>query len=238
MSCQIRSDSSSDSPLENSGSKGSEGLRAQLHQLVLQACQHPPGSPARQKYLTRIVNLVQPKLWRDTTAYYPDALQQTWMYFCQNICEANTGEAYDPERSSLITWLNFYLKRQLQQFYLEVQKQQTRTISASSVPADSSDPVIDPIDRLAAPADLPPLLEDVREWIERDVTRELRRTHIANHPEVNCQVLLLRRLPPEVSWKDLSAEFKLPISTLSNFYQRQCLPRLCQFGKAEGYLEP
>jgi hypothetical protein len=216
-----------------------DGLRGQLHQLVVQACQHPPGSPERQKNLTRIVSLVRPKLWRETTAYYQDALQQTWMYFCQNICEANTGEAYDPERSSLITWLNFYLKRQLQQFFVETQKQQARTISASSIPfGDGDDQARDPIDRLAAPADVPPLLESVREWIERDVTGELRRIHIANHPEVNCQVLLLRRLPPEVSWKDLSTEFNLPISSLSNFYQRQCLPRLCQFGKAEGYLEP
>lgn len=214
-----------------------DGLRGQLDQLVTRACCHPPGSPERQKHLTRIVSLVRPKLWRETTPYYQDALQQTWMYFCQNICEANTGETYNSDRASLVTWLNFYLKRQLQQYSIEVQKQQARTVSASSNSVGSGeDLAIDPIDRLAAPPDVPPLLSEVREWVERDVTGELRRTHIANHPEVNCQVLLLRRLPPEINWKDLSKEFNLPISTLSNFYQRQCLPRLCQFGKAEGYL--
>lgn len=215
-----------------------DGLNVQLRQLLIQACCHPVGSPGRQKNLTRIVSLVRPKLWRETTPYYQDALQQTWMYFCQNVCEANTGEAYDPDRSSLITWLNFYLKRQLQQGLIEQQKYQARTVSVSANPLGmgDGDQTIDPIDRLASPPDVPPLLEEVRAWIEKDPTRELRRTHIANHPRVNCQVLLLRRLPPEVSWKDLSIEFNLPISTLSNFYQRQCLPRLCQFGKAEGYL--
>jgi hypothetical protein len=182
--------------------------------------------------------MVRPKLWRETTPYYQDALQQTWMFFCQNVCEATTGEAYDPERSSLITWLNFYLKRQLQQYFTDAQKQQARTVSTSSNRLSfDDDQATDPVDRLAAPPDLPPLLEEVRKWVEKDAARELRRVHIANHPEVNCQVLLLRRLPPETSWKALSKEFKLPVSTLSNFYQRQCLPRLCQFGKAQGYLE-
>lgn len=212
-------------------------IKDQLQQLVLEACRHPPGSPQRQKNLTRIVMLVRPKLWRETTPYYQDALQQTWMFFCQNICEANTGEAYDSSRSSLVTWLNFYLRRQLQQFSIDVQKQQARTISASASSSLDTDQPLDPIDRLAAPPDVPPLLDEIRKWIERDATGELRRVHIANHPEVNCQVLLLHRLPPETSWKDLSEKFNLPISSLSNFYQRQCMPRLCRFGKTEGYLE-
>lgn len=214
-----------------------DDLREKLHQLVTQACRHQPGSPERQKNLTRIVMLVRPKLWKESTPYYQDALQQTWMFFCQNICEANTGEAYDPERSSLVTWLNFYLKRQLQQFFVDDQKRQTRTVSAHSGTVTDEEQATDPIDRLAAPPDVPPLLDEVRKWVEKDTTGMLRRVHIANHPEVNCQVLLLRRLPPETSWKTLSEEFKLPISTLSNFYQRQCLPRLCEFGKTEGYLE-
>jgi hypothetical protein len=48
-------------------------------------------------------------------------------------------------------------------------------------------------------------------------------------------VLILRRLPPETPWKVLSEEFDIPSSTLSSFYQRQCLPRLREFGKSEGY---
>ncbi|MDJ0689538.1 MAG: helix-turn-helix domain-containing protein [Xenococcaceae cyanobacterium MO_188.B32] len=45
------------------------------------------------------------------------------------------------------------------------------------------------------------------------------------------------RLPPETSWQELSKEFGISISTLSNFYQRQCMPRLRNFAKSEGYIE-
>jgi hypothetical protein len=73
-------------------------------------------------------------------------------------------------------------------------------------------------------------------WVQTDSEGELRRTCIKGRPDVNCQVLILQRLPPEVSWKELSEEFGLSIPTLSSFYQRQCLPRLRKFAELEGLL--
>ncbi len=67
------------------------GLEERLHQLVIEACSHRVGSAERQRNLTRIIRLINNKLWRESTPYYQDALQQTWVYFCQNICEGNTG---------------------------------------------------------------------------------------------------------------------------------------------------
>lgn len=212
-----------------------KGLEEQLKELVTQACTHPAGSAQRQKYLTQIIRLVTNKLWRDTTAYYQDALQQTWVYFCQNICEGNTGEPYNPTRGSIITWLNFYLKRRLQDFYTSTQRQQARTVTASlsalSELAQPSTPL-----KIWLPKLTFPLLDEVKRWVETDPAGELRRIHITNHPEVTAQALILRRLPPETSWKTLAAELNLSISTLSSFYQRQCLPRLRKFGESEGYL--
>ncbi|NEQ27774.1 MAG: sigma-70 family RNA polymerase sigma factor, partial [Microcoleus sp. SIO2G3] len=95
---------------------------------------------------------------------------------------------------------------------------------------------LDPVENLAAEPDVPPILEEVKAWVEADASGELRRTHIEGHAAVTAQVLILRRLPPETSWKDLAAEFELSVSTLSSFYQRQCLPRLHKFGESEGYL--
>jgi hypothetical protein len=46
----------------------------------------------------------------------------------------------------------------------------------------------------------------------------------------------LRRLPPETSWEKLSQELGIPISSLSTFYQRKCLPKLRNFGESEGYV--
>ena len=213
-------------------------LEEQLRQLVTEACSHRAGSAERQKKLTKIIRLISNKLWKENTPYYQDALQQTWVYFCQNICEGNTGEPYDPSRSSVITWLNFYLKRRLQDFYIDEQKRQALIVSNPTGGQGSSDTnhTIDPIENLVAKPDVAFLLEEVRKWVKTDPDGELSRIHISNHPEVTAKVLILRRLPPEHSWRSIAAEFNVSIPTLSSFYQRQCLPRLRNFGESEGYL--
>lgn len=200
--------------------------------LVEEACKHPPGSAARQKNLTQIIRLVTPQLWRENTPDYQDALQQTWLYFCRNICvgKENTGEPYDKSRSAIVTWLNFYLKKRLQDLYERRLKEPTITS-----PPDLNK-TSDPLENIPAEPDIPPLLEQVKQWVEADPNGELSRIHIINSSDVTAQVLILRRLPPETSWKDLAAEYNLSISTLSSFYQRQCLPRLRKFGESEGYL--
>lgn len=209
----------------------------QLRKIVVQACSHQPGSPARQKYLTKIIRQITHKLWKERTAYYQDALQQTWIYFCQNICEGNTGEPYNSSRGSVITWLNFYLKRRLQDFYIDEQKQKAKTAKLQTNPSDTSpERLLNPIENLPASPDIPTLLEDITQWVEFDLDGELRSIHLLNQPAITAQVLILRRLPPEASWKDLSEEFNVSVSTLSSFYQRQCLPRLRKFGENEGYL--
>ncbi len=207
-----------------------------LRQLVAEACSYPPGSVKRQRALTRIIRLTSKKLWRESTPHYEDALQQTWVYFCQNICEANTADhPYDPTRGTVSTWLNAYLKRRLQDGYIRDQETRHRAAPAKTLTSDPDHPK-NPVEDVAAPPDLPPILETVQLWVERDASGDLCATHIEGHPQVNCQTLILRRMPPEQGWKDLSAEFGLPISTLSSFYQRQCLPRLRKFGESEGYL--
>lgn len=210
----------------------------ELQELVIEACRHPPGSPQRQRALTKVIRLASRKLWRENVAYYEDALQQTWVYFCQNVCEATTGRKYDPTQSSVVTWLSAYLKRRLQDFYIQGREQEARRAPVRNMASRSGEAgePIDPIDNLAANPDVPPILQEVRDWVEADGSGDLVKTHIKGHPEVNCRALLLRRLPPETSWEDISAEFGLPISTLSSFYQRQCLPRLRKFGESEGYL--
>jgi hypothetical protein len=201
--------------------------------LVTQACQYPPGSAARQKHLTKIIRLVAPKLWRENTPYYQDALQQTWIYFCQNICEGRTGKAYDSDRGTIVTWLNFYLKKRLQDLSEDARQREKKIISPKR---DDYNEGLDPLETIPSEPDVPPLLEQVKQWVETDPNGELSGIHIANRPDITAQILILRRLPPETSWKDLATEFNLSVSTLSSFYQRQCLPRLRKFGESEGYL--
>ncbi|HEY9859034.1 MAG TPA: hypothetical protein V6D16_05985, partial [Candidatus Obscuribacterales bacterium] len=72
----------------------------QLRQLVMAACGQPRGSLERQRALNQLIWQIQRsgKLLRGVgVPDYEDALQQTWLYCCRNLCEALTGNAYDPD---------------------------------------------------------------------------------------------------------------------------------------------
>lgn len=73
--------------------------------------------------------------------------------------------------------------------------------------------------------------------MQADPHQDLQNVHIRGYPDATCQMIILRRLPPETPWKDIAQEFKLPNSTAPNFYQRECLPRLRKFAYQQGYLE-
>lgn len=206
-----------------------------LRCLIVKTCRHTSNSTERQQGLTRIVRMIvrSGRLWRDNAPDYEDALQKTWLYFCRNLCEATTGEQYNPERSSVITWLNAYLKRRLQDGRLEKQAALAQFASGQMLEPDES---IDVIENIEAPPDIPPILEATREWVQTDAEGKLRSIHIQGHLKVTCQLLILERLPPETSWETLADRYDLSISTLSSFYRRQCIPRLRQFGESQGYL--
>jgi len=213
-------------------------LTEQLNQLVAKACSHPPNSTKRQEGLTQIVRVVMKsgKLWKENNPYYGDALQQTWLYFTRNICEATTGAKYDAEISSVTTWLNAYLRKRLLDFRLSSSDEEKQRVKPCFSKEQGPDQEIDPLDNLPAPPDIPPILEITRNWATTDLDGELRHVHIQGYPKVNCQVLILRRLPPETPWETLATEFGLSISTLNNFYRRQCMPRLRKFGESQGYI--
>ena len=90
---------------------------------------------------------------------------------------------------------------------------------------------IDPIDQLPSRSFGGLTLEErVQQWVEADALDALQ-NHIRTHPHITCQLLLQRRLLEETSWKKLSAEYGIPVPTLSAFYQRHCAPELLEFGK-------
>lgn len=210
---------------------GDKGGSAELKQLVKAACQHPKGSLQRQRGLTQLIRRITPLLWRTPDAYYPDALQQTWIYFCRNLCEATTGKAYDSEVANPVTWLNAYLKRRLQDFRIAENRDRTTTVSQTAI--STPDGFLDPIDRLPAPPDIPPWLEQVKQWAKSN--RTLEEIYISKHPEITVKALILKRLPPETPWKRLSQEYGVSVGTLSSFYQRQCLKQLREYGRSQGY---
>lgn len=207
-------------------------LTQSLSRLVKEACQYPHGSRERQKKLTMIIRLVNNELWHENTPYYEDALQETWLYFCRNICEGKPGKVYDPDKASVVTWLNNYLKWRLKDGYIR-KLQQQRTVFA---PTWENNQIIDWIDNLPAKENVPPILEEIEKWAWEDSQNELRKIHLKNHPQVTAQILILRRLPPETEWSQLAKEYGISVGTLSSFYQRKCKPLLRKFSKSQGYI--
>jgi DNA-directed RNA polymerase specialized sigma24 family protein len=197
----------------------------QLRLLVQQTCTCAQGSKERQPCLDRLIReiVASGKLLRRGNIPEPDfqdILQKSWIYFCQNLCEATTAQhPYDPTRASVITWFNAYLRMRIVDYW--------RDRRPLPLP-DYWEPV--------APPEPPPILEELLAWLEQE-QRALLRVHVRDHPEVNCKTLILRRLPPPTSFKQLAQELQVPETTLQSFYTNQCLPRLRQAGKKLGYLE-
>lgn len=210
-------------------------LSEDFHLLYLknQACQHPPDDVRRQIYLTQLIRCIlkSGRLWKESSTYYEDALQMTWVYCCQNLCEAVTTKSpYDSSLSSIITWLNVYLKWRLHDLALKSKQDHMQVgLSAQaehSVYGDSSQ----------CRPEVSSIFEETLAWVEEDPSGELQRLRLNKHPHITAQYLILKRLPPETSWKALSDELQVSISTLSSFYRRHCLPNLRKFGKNQGYL--
>ncbi|MEH2247820.1 sigma-70 family RNA polymerase sigma factor [Nostoc sp.] len=205
-------------------------LNQQLQQLVAEACSHSARSLMRRQKLSEIVRVVMKsgKLWKENTAYYNDALQQTWLYFCRN------PEQYNPQSCSVITWLDNCLKWRLQDFRSSEAENLARTVPVSMLGIEE---ITKTIESLPAAAEIPPILEETYQWAFTDPEKDLASTYIKGRPDVTCQILILRRLPPETSWKDIAKKFNLPPSTAPNFYKRECLPRLRNFALKQGYHE-
>jgi hypothetical protein len=137
-------------------------LEAKILQLIQETCQHPTGSLARQKGLNQIILLIQKtgKLLRGTGI--PDAeeaLQETWWFFCRNLCEATSAkEPYNPDKSSVITWINNYFSYRLHDKRISYYEQKSKFDFFLE-----ENEQIDPASLIPAPTEPRPILNEIQE---------------------------------------------------------------------------
>lgn len=187
-------------------------LDEQLKQLAISA-QHPALTQGRQLALRKLVNgivqsgrLCRPQRGQFSGSYediYNEAVQELLLYICQNV------EKYDPERGSVMAWVNVLLERR---FFKE------------AIPKILGKPnlqkmTLSDLDNLAPPEETESLTEILKECIESDPDNLFKKEYLQNYPAANFQVLLQRRFSGK-SWKEISAEFDINIKTLSSFYYR------------------
>lgn len=210
-----------------------------FNQLICAACACEKESLQRQRHLDQLIRqlMASGKLWRQADvpeADYQDILQRSWVYLCCNLCEATTAAMpYNPQRSSILTWINAYIKMRVLDYRLDIGRMKQERVAKKTL---TDGTVVDPIAMLPAPVEVPPILQEMLTWLERDST-VLRRVYLRDRPDINCKALILRRLPPnETGWNQLAQEFGVAESTLQGFYRQKCLPRLREAGKQLGYL--
>ncbi|NES18930.1 MAG: sigma-70 family RNA polymerase sigma factor [Symploca sp. SIO3E6] len=211
-------------------------LNETLKQLVAEACTHLPRSAARQLCIQEIYSLVikSGNLWNENTPYYSDAFQETWEYCCQNL------EKYNPELSAVTTWIDTRLKWTLQKWRDRQNQQKQRQVNPIGTDDGNT---INPLDNLASNPGASRAIQiwqaTVR-WVQEDSDGKLRQTCFRKRPEINAQVLFLKRFPSETPWQDIAKEFDLnsaEAKDLPKFYNRSCRPLLREFGVLQGYIE-
>lgn len=199
-----------------------------LQQLATTAQRHPPGSRDRKKALAQLVSALQksgqltrPRRGQFQGFYeeiYREALQRLFVYVCDRI------DDYNPTRGRMLQWVNFLLGRR---FFIEASREVLPTVPKG---VDAKTIIRLSLDDLDSnnPSELNPQLtqslsEDLKDYLQEDPDGVFVTTCIAKHANANFQHIALRRLDG-YSWKELSEELDLGISTLSSFYQR-CITR-------------
>ncbi|MBO3459548.1 sigma-70 family RNA polymerase sigma factor [Aetokthonos hydrillicola Thurmond2011] len=197
----------------------------ELQQLALQAQKHTLGTTVRRITLSKLIDgiyrsgkLCYPYKGQFQGVYeqiYKEAVQDLLLYICKNI------DKYDPERGKFITWINMLLS---QRFFKEAIPKIIGSVNEIRVETAR----LEDLEGLAFAQsedeeDYTSAFEKIRRHIEEDTLGIFREEHIKKYPQANFREIAIKRWSG-VSWKDISDELKIPIPTLSNFYQR-CLEK-------------
>lgn len=192
-----------------------------VNQWITKAFQSYLEDKERQIYLTRILSLLtqSDQLWSEESPLYEEALQRTLSQFCHAFNTSTLDIQGYGEWSKLVQSFNRELQQQLRHLQADQDSNRLEREDFSSL-KDSMKVVSS-------------LTLQIYEWVRSDIKGDLKATHLAHYPAVNCQTLIERRLPPEQSWEDIAADLGLSVSVVSDFYQQECLPRLrrCSMSK-------
>ena len=181
-----------------------------LQDLAIAAQQYPSQSRERQRVLGMLIDAIlrSGELWQPDNGQfskdiYQDARQDLFLYLCQKI------EKYDPERGSLITWLNVLMYKR---FFREAVAKAVDNHTEKVLTISSLDNFVLIEPKIS-------LFEMLRECVKSDSENIFKSEHVENYPQANFQLLLILRFAGS-SWQDISNELGIKPSTIKNFYQR------------------
>ena len=179
-------------------------------------------------------------------ALYADALHETLLWFCDCI------DTYDPTRSGPLSWFN----RNLSYQGLKLARSLNRSLPDRFTNTEKDSLARggpDAYDALTAEAEYQ-ILDDLYDWVQQDVTGELKRTALTDRLDINVQMVIkavldqirhLRRLgrtptqlydifaqqPTDLSqlFSQLSGQIDYPPEKLRRFWREKCCPYIEDF---------
>lgn len=190
-----------------------------LKQLAIAAQNHQPQTVERQKAVSTLVMDIQtykivnfPRNLNFTREIYQEICAEAYQDLMFRICREIKN--YRPEKE-VSQWVNFLMIKCFQEATPRVigrsdfKRSYYKDIDAFF--DDQTNQQEDESDRLAK-ALIEMIEEDPGDVFKGEVSRK--------HPQVNFQLLLVKREIEDVSWEQISAELGVGISTLSSFYRR------------------
>lgn len=192
-------------------------LDEELKRLAIASIRHPPLSKERQQTLANLVHTLlasgelegcrksKSQFDRDV---YDEAVQELMLYICENI------EKYDPKRGSFVEWAVMLMSKRFTHLVLS----RASNPQLKQFPTESD--LDNFLENIILPESSPSLMEEVKNYVELDPERLLRSQFLKNNKHLDFQILVRRRLLGD-TWKEISEDTGIEISSLHSFYQRR-----------------
>ncbi|OCQ95496.1 hypothetical protein BCD67_09685 [Oscillatoriales cyanobacterium USR001] len=226
----------------------------QLRLLAEKVCSYPAKSLERQKALNLLLVKLQhlPGLLKSSHPDYLEALNRTWEWFSQNICQTfkPSGASF---QESLCKWINGYLYWRIR----DLKSPQTDySLDNSFKNSESLETYLDRLPDAQAPKlsgldnyldrlrseQLQEIVLQLEKYIEEDPERKLRNCYPRKHPNCNCQFLTQRLFlqNPADKMADIIRELQLKDpnvkdQTVRSHWNKKCKPLLQEIAVNLGY---
>ncbi len=193
-----------------------------------------------------------PDLLSSSHQNYPEALNQTWNWVCQNIDRFNADDENIAE--NLKHWINSYLKWRIRDLYSPDEKYiklgsdriKVKFVSIDQpLSTEEGDGAVTMVDRLtetearrgnlfldsidswvrdAQTEEKQSLAQKLVNYIEQDPDQQLSHCHPKHQPRCNAQFLAMRLYlqDPPATFAVLSDELQIPYQTLNTHWKRKC----------------
>jgi DNA-directed RNA polymerase specialized sigma24 family protein len=202
-------------------------IDGKLLRLAIAAQDHKHNILERRKVLTELVTQIEgfrivgrPR----PNEFPPDIYEEIYAEAKQDLmlCIFTKIDTYNPSKGKVRQWLNFLMNKRFFNeaipkivgrknsiLYTEMQIKWEEYLKNDSYEAGTA----------------------LREMIEEDADDALKSVVMTRNPQINFQVLLLKR-GDGMSWQQLSEEFGVKLPTLTSFYRRslpQFIPRFREY---------